>query len=66
MDLSFLGFENTQKLVKGEEAKTRLPDTLQCSKSKMCTPRKLKPYHHVVLIIKLDGVGPIDNRPFND
>ena len=29
--------------------KTRPPETLKYSKSEMCTPMKLKPYHHVYL-----------------
>ena len=36
--------------IKGEEAKTRPPETLKCSKSKPCIARKLKLHQHVYLI----------------
>ena len=36
--------------LKGEAAKTRPPETLNCSKSKTCNATKLKPYQLVYLI----------------
>ena len=39
-----------QTHIKGEAAKTRPPETLNCSKSKTCRAKKLKPYQSVYLI----------------
>ena len=36
--------------LKGEDAKTRPPETLKCSKSKTCIARKLKLHQPVYLI----------------
>ena len=36
--------------IKGGKAKMRLPETVKCSKYKICRPRKLKHYYYVYLI----------------